>query len=108
MADERNFLLGYGERLTERIPPIIGGAPKRLPYSVPEARSRLAPLAVAAATELSRLPQLACPRDEAVAIITLHPQFIAKSYYPARYVDAAEVFFKSRHDVGGRGVVARV
>lgn len=91
MAENRNFLLGYGERLTEPIPPVASGAKKRLPYTLEQSRERLAPLAAAAAAAIQDLPQLACPRDEAVAILTLHPQFIAKTYFPDELLDAADL-----------------
>lgn len=83
MPDRSNFLLGYGERLTEPIEPTSGGGPRTLPYSFHEAHSRLSPMIQDAATELSQLPAAACPQDEAVALLTLHPQYIAKSYYPS-------------------------
>lgn len=82
MADV-NFIMGYGERLTERVAP-PGRSPweKSMPYTGKMARDRLAPQFSELAREISSLPALACPRDEAVAVVTLHPEFIAKSYFP--------------------------
>jgi hypothetical protein len=77
-----NFLLGYGERLVENITIQRGGEGPKLPYSFSEARKRLAPQIQATARALADLPDAACPRDEAVALLTLHPQFLAKSYHP--------------------------
>lgn len=77
-----NFLLGYGERLVENITIQRGGEGPKLPYSFAEARKRLAPQVRVAARVLDDLPAAACPRDEGVALLTLHPQFLAKSYHP--------------------------
>lgn len=78
-----NFLLGYGERLTERVEP--GGKrmeAKEPPYVVTTARNRLAPLVANVSTAVDALPPEACPDDQAVSVVTIHPQFIAKSYFP--------------------------
>ena len=88
MPDRPNFLLGYGERLTEPIPPIGSQGKKYDPYGVSEARDRLAPMLSATVSEFDSLPEHACPRDEAVAAVTLHPQFFAKSFYPSRLLRA--------------------
>lgn len=88
MADQPNFLLGFGERLTEPIPPPGRVMEKPAPYAVLEARDRLAPMVAATSQELDSLPHTACPRDEAVAVITLHPEYLAKSYYPGRLLRA--------------------
>jgi hypothetical protein len=91
LADERNFLLGYGERLTERVPPPGRDLKKSEPYSVEEARERLSPQLAAAAAEIEHLPELACPANQAVAVLTMHPQFIAKSYYPEQLLEQAQL-----------------
>jgi hypothetical protein len=83
MARNRNFLLGYGERLTEPIGSIPRNPdPKKLPYTLSQARDRLLPQLQKVARDVLALPDIACPRDEAVALVTLHPEFLAKSYYP--------------------------
>ena len=84
MAGRRNFLLGYGERLVRDIPPPPLVAEKVHPYELAEAKSVLVPQALAVAEALSQLPELACPEDRAVALLTLHPTYLAKSYYPSR------------------------
>lgn len=84
MADQGNFLLGYGERLTEPIAAPSRGAPLNLPYSIAEARAHLAPLIVTAASELDALPDAACPNDQGVALLTLHPQALSKTAFPSR------------------------
>ena len=83
MPEQPNFLLGYGERLVEPVSIEPGGGPKKYPYTFDEAKARIAPLAAKTSKALDKLPEAACPRDEAVGIITLHPQWLAKSYHPA-------------------------
>lgn len=84
MPDRINFLLGHGERLTERISAPATNPEKSQPYSFEEARDRLAPMLRASNAVLRNLPSLACPNDETVAILRIHPEFIAKSYFPSR------------------------
>ena len=80
----RNYLLGYGERLTTPITPPSTMSDKAHPYTFDEARERLLPRIEAASHQLDSLPSAACPNDEAVAVITLHPAYLAKSYFPER------------------------
>ncbi len=82
MAETRNYLLGFGERLTERIDPVKRPIEKADPYQFTEARDRLAPRIKMMARELDSLPGLACPQDECVPAVTLHPSYIAKSFFP--------------------------
>lgn len=83
MAKNINFLLGYGERLTSDIVPISGGGPKNDPYIFEESVARLSSSAATVTENIAHLPRKACPHDEAVAIMTLHPAYLAKSYFPA-------------------------
>lgn len=83
MAERGNFLIGYGERLASDMAAPLGGAPKQHPYSFTEARKRLAPRIKATVRELESLPSVVCPKNQTVALVTLHPTYIAKSYYPA-------------------------
>jgi len=82
MVETRNYLLGFGERLTERIDPVKRPMEKADPYKFTEARDRLAPRIRMVVHELDSLPVLACPQDECVAAVTLHPAYIAKSFFP--------------------------
>ena len=79
---QTNFLIGRGELLTHDIEIRRGGQPKKNPYSLLEARAILVPQIQAAAKTFESLPDAACPQDMAVARMTLHPEFIAKSYFP--------------------------
>src|SRR5579862_4770916 len=88
MAKRSNYLIGYGERLASDMAAPLGGAPKKHPYTFSEAHKRLAPVIHAAFEELSDLPDEVCPKDQAVALVTLHPAYLAKSYYPAELLHA--------------------
>jgi hypothetical protein len=88
MPERTNFLIGYGERLASDLAAPVGGAPKTHPYSFAEARSRLTPKVKIAAQQLASLPQEACPEDQTVALVTLHPTYLAKTYYPADLLHA--------------------
>ena len=79
---KRNFLLGKGERLTEDILIRPGGGPKKHPYTFNEALHRLLPMVSQATLEIDKLPDYACPRDQAVISLTLNPEYIAKSFFP--------------------------
>ncbi|HEY8903871.1 MAG TPA: hypothetical protein VIM48_09190, partial [Chthoniobacterales bacterium] len=89
MENPTNFLLGYGERLTKTVNPPGGGGPKVPPYTFDQAKARLLPMAEQTSCALDTLPPLACPSDMAVAKLTLHPQYIAKSYFPSGLIREA-------------------
>src|SRR6185312_6386871 len=84
MPDRQNFLLGHGERLVTAIPAPTGGGGPSPPYTYEQALARLAPLVRTAVDEITDLPNDACPNDRAVGVVTMHPQRIAKSYFPER------------------------
>jgi hypothetical protein len=77
-----NFLLGKAERLVRKIPAPKIDPTKVHPYEFSVAQRRIAPKLEVTAAELLTLPSNACPNDEAVALITLHPAYLAKSYFP--------------------------
>jgi hypothetical protein len=106
MAEIRNYLLGFGERLTERIDPVKRPMKKADAYKFDEARDRLVPKIRTVVRELDMLPALACPHDECVAAVTLHPAYIAKSFFPAglfRAVGLEPVGSKPRQIVPDKG-----
>jgi hypothetical protein len=82
MPGPHNFLLGHGERLVEPVTLPGGGGPTDLPYTEEEARSRLRPQVRDAVRRFAQLPANACPDGQVVGVVTMHPQFIAKSYHP--------------------------
>lgn len=83
MAKQPNFLLGNGHRLTSPVRVSKKPGEKLAPYSFDEARDRLTTQFSAAVADFRELPEIACPDDYAVGIITLHPEYTAKSYFPA-------------------------
>ncbi len=87
MPSEERFLLGYGERLTGPVAAPHGAPPPGPAYEFEEAVQRLAPEVVQLTSILDDLPADACPDNEAVAVLTLHPQSLAKSYHPKRLLD---------------------
>jgi Subtilase family len=82
MPEDARFLLGYGERLASPAPRAAGGGETSLPYDFDEAILRLTPQIDTLAAYTASLPRAACPADQAVGVITMHPQFTAKSYFP--------------------------
>lgn len=78
----RNFLLGRGERLVESINVRGGGGGKSLPYTLEEAQARLKPQVESAVRNFNSLPPDACPDGRVVGVVTLHPQFLAKTFHP--------------------------
>src|ERR1039457_4837424 len=88
MAEIKNYLLGYGERLAEKLAPPKTNPVKKDPYSFDEAKVRLAPRLTTVMEEVDALPAAACPHNEAVAVVTLHPAYLAKSYFPTGLLHA--------------------
>jgi hypothetical protein len=76
------FIIGRGEVLTYEIPPPKSGGPKVHPYSLAEAKAALIPQIQGMAVQVLDLPSTACPGNIAVAKMTLHPAYIAKSFFP--------------------------
>lgn len=77
------FLIANGEKLTKEEPYITGPkGTKASPYGIEELVEWLAPRLAKAAKSVSELPHSAKPNGEAVAMVTLHPEFLAKSYFP--------------------------
>jgi hypothetical protein len=73
-------------------PRIAGSQDKAHPYSFIQARSRLAPQWQRAAQAIEALPQLACPGGKAALEVTLHPSYLAKSYYPSNLIRKLGLF----------------
>ena len=99
MASPR-YLIGQGEKLSEEISrPPRGMGDKAHPYSFNEARRRLAPQWKSTAKAIESLPDLACPGGEAALEVTLHPSYLAKSYYPGELIRELGL-----HHLGSRAV----
>lgn len=82
MARENNFLIGEGEKLTSPVQVPTGGSPKNMPYDLPTTQKRLSENLASANRYFRSLPPETCPRDQSVAIITMHPRFVSKSDFP--------------------------
>jgi len=85
----RNLLIGRGERLLQDGIWPTSGRTKPEPYSLEQQRSLFVPV-------LDRLARLAretqsslMPRGEVAAKLTIHPQFLAKSYFPESLLRAS-------------------
>lgn len=91
MPDNLRFLLGKGEKLTSLVDVAKGGGEKKHPYTFGEAKRALLPLFEIAAEQVRAISERACPGGQAVAAITLHPAYLAKSYYPATLLQTAEL-----------------
>jgi len=78
----KNLLLGKGEALTSAKEIKRGSGPKKFPYTLEEVRAALAPSLALVQKSLSELPRAAKPRGEGVFELTLHPAFLARSYFP--------------------------
>ena len=89
--DNRNFLLGRGERLAENVVVRSAAPEKQAPYTFSEARDRLQPMLRTAVQTVDALPDVACPNDQAVVSLTLNPEYIAKSYYPQKLLKNADL-----------------
>lgn len=85
---KKNFLLGKGERLTEQVRVPSGGGDKVAPYTFSEAKERLQPMIEKVVGDLTSLPTDACPEDYAIVLITLNPEYIAKTYHPSELLRA--------------------
>lgn len=91
MTEQRNFLLGYGERLTTPVQITKGMEPSPPPYGFSEAKTRLVPQFAQASVELAKLPEAACPDGFAVGLLTIHPEYTAKSFFPGKLLREARM-----------------
>ncbi|MDR5771009.1 MULTISPECIES: S8 family peptidase [unclassified Caballeronia] len=94
----KNLLIGYGETLIESVKLTRGGGEKRYPYDFDEARGRIARQIRSVVKAVEKIPTGAKPKGEAVVEMTLHPAFLAKSYFPQQLLNE----FGLRH-VGSKG-----
>lgn len=80
---ERNLLLSGGELLATKAEIVRGSGPKNRPYSIAEVREALLLPLQNIEDKLSQTSSAEKPRGEGVFELTLHPAYLAKSYYPA-------------------------
>lgn len=85
--DSARYLIGQGEQLSEEISrPPRGNGDKAHPYTFEQARRRLEQQWISTADAIESLPELACPGGQAAVEVTLHPSYLAKSYYPSHLI----------------------
>lgn len=82
MAQTR-LLIGNGESLVTKISQNTGVGDKTHPYEFEERVRDLTPVIESVLEAVDDLPDLACPDDEAVVAVTLHPSYLARSYHPS-------------------------
>lgn len=82
MAGAR-FLIGGGENLSESTKRLSKPPGKKAYlYSVAERQAELNPQWEKISSVTASLPETACPGGQTVIAMTLHPSFLARSYYP--------------------------
>lgn len=97
------YLIGKGELLTYPIKaPKKQPGEKNHPYTLAQAKQALLPQIDATNQVFEALPRAACAGDLAVAIVTLHPAYLAKSYFPRHLLRAANL-----ESVGSRTIRIR-
>jgi hypothetical protein len=85
-----NYLIGKAELLTYPIKaPKKNNGNKFHPYSLAEAKEVLLPQIESANSYLNRLTATEAPGDIAAIKLTLHPAYIAKSYFPRAFLGQA-------------------
>jgi len=87
MPRQNNFLLGHGERLTQKVDVPSGGGEKNPPYNFEAARARIATRMAAVASALRQLPDDAAPGGQVVAVMTMHPRYLSKSDFPTELLN---------------------
>ena len=80
--NDLNLLIGNGETLVGDVKLTRGPSIKKYPYSIEDARSRLGPKLVSLGTGIHETPLEARPGGVGVAMFTVHPAFLAKTYLP--------------------------
>ena len=83
MMARTKFLIGNGESLITSVSQNSSGGDKAHPYDFENRVRTLSPVIERVLTEIDALPDAACPDDEAVVAITLHPSYLARSYHPS-------------------------
>lgn len=102
MANSR-FLIGGGENLSESaVRPLRRPSEKVYQYSVSDRQRELAPQWERLQKSVDNLPSGACPNDNAVFSLTLHPSFLARSHYPQAFIS-----LENLKPIGSRLVTVR-
>lgn len=97
-----NYLIGKAELLTSHVPPPKINPENKKLYSVKEIQDRLLPKVEGMIEQTYDLKEDTCPKDYIVSALTLHPSFIAKSFFPTKLL--REIGAKS---IGSKNVKVR-
>lgn len=98
----KNLLIGFGETLTQDVTIPGGGGDKSHPYTVAQAKKRVAQKLTKTLSDIEKVPPEVCANDEVVTKITLHPAYFAKSYYPSYLLRSMNL-----NTLGSRGVTVK-
>ena len=96
---QTNFLIGRGEKLTFAVKGPSKPITEVPVYSFEHAKTKLEPQLEATVRSIDALDANACPGDFAVAKLVLNPSYIARSYFPRRFLDLSKL-----QSVGSRTV----
>lgn len=88
MARDQNFLLGKGELLTGNVDVPSGGGDKNPPYAFENAKKRVTEKLQKTNRVFTQIPSAACPGEEVVALLTVHPRYISKSDFPIEILNS--------------------
>lgn len=80
---QTKFLIGNGESLVTKVTQNTGSGDKAHPYEFADRVRTLTPVIEEVLAHVDELPDAACPDDEAVVALTLHPSYLARSYHPS-------------------------
>lgn len=95
----KNFIIGYGETLTNTVSVKTGSGDKKHPYTIKEARKRLSDNLDEIIYDIQLKSPDSCANDEVVVKFIQHPSYLAKTYYPRK------LFRKfGMRDVGSRSI----
>ena len=89
MPDEPNFLLGRGERLTKSVGFHSGFGASEPPYQWGGRRAHIVTQLRSLSEYFKKLPAAACPLDQVVSIVELHPQYYSRSAFPEALLRAS-------------------
>ncbi|MDN3612621.1 hypothetical protein QWZ16_23785 [Vibrio ostreicida] len=95
----KNFIIGYGESLTNSVEVRSGGGEKKHPYSFSEARDRLVKNLSSVIEDIDLKPDVQCANGEVVIKFLQHPSYLAKSYYPTKLFNRYDI-----KDVGSKSL----
>lgn len=80
--NQPKYLIGNGESLVSNVTQNTGSGDKVHPYEFDERAQILTPVLEQVLKTIEELPSSACPDNEAVIAMTLHPSYLARSYSP--------------------------